>query len=378
MLQINKSSALSTVPRLAELDGLRGVAVAIVLIWHFVGASLPSRHGFAFKALYDVTILGRTGVDLFFVLSGFLIIGIILDRQQSPLLFLKNFYIRRFLRIAPSYILLVVIFWAAVYTGAKGAVFNADTPLWRHLTFTQNLWMAAHNKWGPDGISVTWSVAIEEQFYLVFPLMILLLPRRILLPMLGAVAVASITYRAVGYFGFGSVFTMYVHTLSRLDGLAEGGIIAVLWRDDRFRGWLRQNIVIWSKLTKALAFGFIPLMIGMAHDVASTTASWGHTYLTLFYGSVLVHILGSLGSQNVSWLRKGSLRKLGRTSYTLYLFHPLILSATYIAAGRPEVLDSPTAVLLSLLALGLSVIWSYASFRFFERPLTDYGRRWSY
>lgn len=378
MLQINKSSALSTVPRLAELDGLRGIAVAMVLIWHFIGASLPSRDSFAFKALYDVTILGRTGVDLFFVLSGFLIIGIILDRQQSPLLFLKHFYIRRFLRIAPSYLLLVVIFWAAVYAGAKGAVFNADTPLWCHMTFTQNLWMAAHDQWGPDGISVTWSVAIEEQFYLVFPLIILVLPRRMLPPMLIAVAVASIIYRAVGYFGFGSVFTMYVHTLSRLDGLAEGGIIAVFWRDNRFRDWLRQNIIFWSKLTKTLAFGFVPLMIGMAHDVASTTASWGHTYLTLFYGSLLVYLLGSLGSQNVSWLRNESLRQLGRISYTLYLFHPLVLSATYIAAGRPEVLDSPTAVLLSLLALGLSIAWSYASFCFFERPLTDYGRRWSY
>lgn len=378
MLQINKNHDVSTAPRLAELDGLRGVAVGLVLIWHFVGAPLTSRDDLLFKVIHDVTIVGRTGVDMFFVLSGFLIIGIILDRHQPPLRFLKHFYIRRVLRIVPSYLVLVFLFWGAVYVGARDTVFNADTPLWRHLTFTQNLWMAAHDQWGPGGISVTWSVSIEEQFYLIFPFAILFLPKRMLLSMLAVVAGASIFYRAVGYFEFGSVFTMYVHTLSRLDGLAEGGIVAILWRDDRFRGWLRRNLASWTKAVKILALGFIPLVIGMENDVASTTAAWGHTYLAFFYSVLLIYILGSLGSEDVRWLRNEKLRQLGRISYTLYLFHPLILSATYIAARQPEALHSFGAILLSLLALVTSIGWSYVSFRFVEKPLTDWGRKWAY
>lgn len=378
MLQINKIQNVSTAPRLAELDGLRGIAVGMVLIWHFIGAPFTSRDNLLFKALHDVTILGRTGVDLFFVLSGFLIIGIILDRQQPALRFLKHFYIRRVLRIVPSYLVLIVLFWAVVYAGARDAVFNADTPLWRHLTFTQNLWMAANDQWGPGGISVTWSVSIEEQFYLVFPFIVLLLPKRMLLPMLVAVAGASIIYRLVGYFRYGSVFTMYVHTLSRLDGLAEGGIVAILWREERFKGWLQRNFALWTKTVKILAFGFIPLVIGMANDVASTTAAWGHTYLAVLYSSVLIYILGSLGSEKVKCLRNESLQQLGRISYTLYLFHPLILSATYIGARRPEALHSFDAIPLSVLALMLSIGWSYGSFRFVEKPLTDWGRRWIY
>ncbi|ARQ56965.1 acyltransferase 3 family protein [Rhizobium sp. Kim5] len=378
MLQINETYNVSTAPRLVELDGLRGVAVGMVLIWHFVGAPLTSRDNFLFKAIHDVTILGRTGVDLFFVLSGFLIIGIILDRQQPAFRFLRHFYLRRVLRIVPSYLALVFLFWSAVYAGASNAVFNADTPLWRHLTFTQNIWMATHEQWGPGGISVTWSVAIEEQFYLVFPFVILFLPKRMLLPMLALVAGASIIYRSVGYFGYGSVFTMYVHTFSRLDGLAEGGIVAILWRDERFRKWLRRNFAGWTKAVGILAFGFIPLVVGMSNNVASTTAAWGHTYLALLYSALLIYILGSLGSESLKYLRNEKLQKLGRISYTLYLVHPLILSAIYIGGRQPEALHSFGAVPLSALALVLSLGWSYVSFRFFEKPLTDWGRKWTY
>lgn len=378
MLQINKIHNVSSAPRLAELDGLRGIAVGMVLIWHFVGAPFTSRDSFLLKAVHDVTILGRTGVDLFFVLSGFLIIGIILDRQQPAIRFLGHFYLRRVLRIVPSYLVLVFLFWAAVYAGARDAVFNADTPLWCHLTFTQNIWMATHEQWGPGGISVTWSVAIEEQFYLVFPFIILFLPKRMLLPMLAVVTCASIVYRSVGYFGYGSVFTMYVHTLSRLDGLAEGGIIAILWRDDSFKAWLRQNFAFWTKAVKIFALGLIPLAIGMANDVALTTAAWGHTYLALLYSALLIYVLGALGNKHLKWLRNEKLVQLGRISYTLYLFHPFIISTIYIVARQPEALHSFGAIPLSALALVLSIGWSYLSFRAVEKPLTDWGRRWSY
>ena len=143
-------------PRIPELDGLRGVAVGIVLLWHFVGALMDPSLGSWTKAVYNTTILGRTGVDLFFVLSGFLITGIILDKSQAPSQFLKHFYIRRVLRIVPSYALLILVFWLAIVVGVDNYAFNSETPWWHHATFTQNLWMAEHDRWGPGAISVIW------------------------------------------------------------------------------------------------------------------------------------------------------------------------------------------------------------------------------
>jgi peptidoglycan/LPS O-acetylase OafA/YrhL len=172
----------------------------MVLVWHFVGAMIDPQLGSWTKIVYHLTILGRTGVDLFFVLSGFLITGIILDRKKSARPFLVSFYARRLLRIAPSYLLLVLVFWSVVSQGVRNDAFNADTPLWHHLTFTQNWWMAAQDKWGPGAISVTWSVAIEEQFYIAFPVLVILTPHKRLPLLLTLIAGFSIASRAFAYF----------------------------------------------------------------------------------------------------------------------------------------------------------------------------------
>ena len=148
-LSINTSGS-----RLAELDGLRGVAVLMVLIWHFFGALIDADLGWWAKSSYGIFILGRTGVDLFFVLSGFLITRIILSKTSCGFQFLRAFYIKRVLRIFPPYFLLVGIFWTAVLLGVSNSVFSGETAFWRHLTFTQNFWMSETNSWGPAGISV--------------------------------------------------------------------------------------------------------------------------------------------------------------------------------------------------------------------------------
>jgi peptidoglycan/LPS O-acetylase OafA/YrhL len=166
---INKSGL-----RIEEFDGLRGLAVSMVLIWHFVGCMIDQSLGSWAKVVFDITIFGRTGVDLFFVLSGFLITGIVLDRSSDAKSFFQSFYIRRVLRIVPSYMVLVSVYWLIVAAGKNNYAFNTETPIMDHLTFTQNWWMSSNEKWGPAAISVTWSVAIEEQFYLFFPIILLI------------------------------------------------------------------------------------------------------------------------------------------------------------------------------------------------------------
>jgi peptidoglycan/LPS O-acetylase OafA/YrhL len=364
--------------RIQELDGLRGLAVGGVLVWHFVGCMLDPSIGVLNKILYHTTILGRTGVDLFFVLSGFLITGIILDRKQDAFQFIKNFYLRRVLRIVPSYALLVFVFWIVVLAGVSNTIFNAETPSWHHLTFTQNLWMAKNDTWGPSAISVTWSVAIEEQFYMVFPVLALIVPRRILPSLLVCITLFSIIFRAVSFVKFDSVFTMYVHTLSRLDGLAMGGLIAYLWRSPAFAPWLADHSLAVRRWFIGMCVGVPLLFIGMIDNLPKNMAIWGHTYLTLLYGTCLIFILRSIGNPSVSWLRNSKLCKLGLISYTVYLFHPLLISIVFLLAERPERLSTFGDVFLAAAALFLSLFWSSISLRLLEKPLTNFGRKWRY
>jgi peptidoglycan/LPS O-acetylase OafA/YrhL len=371
-------AAKALAPRIPELDGLRGLAVGAVLTWHFIGAMLDPSLGTWTRGIYHLTILGRTGVDLFFVLSGFLITGIILDRQKQPAAFLGAFYLRRVLRIVPSYALLVVLFWAVVATGANSTAFNPETPWWRHATFTQNLWMTDAGTWGPGAISVTWSVAIEEQFYLAFPLLLLLTPRRWVPCLLLAIGAASCAYRAAAWVLHGEAFRMYVYTLSRLDGLACGALIAWLWREDWFSPWLDRT---WARVTvlfRVLALVFPLLAFAMAVNLPLAMSTWGHTYLTLFYGLCLLLVLRCAGRPGLDWLRHRRLRQLGAISYTAYLFHPLLLSLVFVAAFRPEKVSTATDAALAFSALVLTLLWSAVSLRWLEAPLTTQGRRWSY
>ncbi len=365
--------------RIPELDGLRGIAVMMVLVWHFIGSLIDSRAlGHWTKIVTNITILGRTGVDLFFVLSGFLITGIILDRTLRKRTFLAHFYMRRILRIVPSYIILVGIFWLIVSYGITNDVFSPETELWRHLTFTQNLWMADMQRWGPGGISVSWSVAVEEQYYIIFPLIAMTLPRRFLPSALVALGLFSCLRRPWVYFPDHNAFSMYVHTLSRLDGLAMGGLIALFWRHPYFTLWQQQYAYKLKAVLKILAFGIPILCIGLANNVALNMAVWGHTYLTLLYGALLVYILGHLGSPHLGWLRAPHLVWIGGISYTVYLFHPLILSTVFLLAHQPERLATAFDFVLAASALTLTIIYAAFSRRWLENPLIRWGRRWSY
>lgn len=350
----------------------------MVLVWHFVGALIDQSLGEWTKVVYALTIFGRTGVDLFFVLSGFLITGILLDRRKAPEMFLRHFYLRRLLRIVPSYLVLVTVFWAAVALGLQNEAFNGDTPLWQHLTFTQNWWMAEHNRWGPSAISVTWSVAIEEQFYLVFPLLVLCAPRKHLPLLLIAIAVCSAFFRAAAWLIFDSVFSMYVHTLSRLDGLAAGAGIAWAWRHPDFQALAMK----WRGGLRLLFLGLIwtiPLfLIALQINLALNMAVWGHSYLTILYALALLLILIKINQKATRVLRYQWLCRLGGISYTMYLFHPMVLACTFLLTGRPERISSVQDVGLVVGALLATLFYASISQKFLERPLTRVGRRFHY
>lgn len=164
--------------RIRELDGLRGIAILLVVGFHYFTCQVLPDDPLPFRFLGRAFFQGWNGVDLFFVLSGFLIVGILLDARGSRNFF-RVFYTRRACRILPLYYLIVILF---VLLGVTGLVkndwlFTGGLPLWSYLTLTQNYLMHAQG-FGPNWLGVTWSLAIEEQFYLVIPLLVWLLNRK--------------------------------------------------------------------------------------------------------------------------------------------------------------------------------------------------------
>src|SRR5450432_1432838 len=187
--------------RIPELDGLRGIAILLVLVWHFTGMLVDPEQGVVQNAAWRYLIFGQSGVDLFFVLSGFLIIGILIDNRESPTYF-KTFYIRRALRILPPYLILVAGFWLCVELAGHRLAhyFDWQLPLWSLLTFTQNWVMASINDFGSPLIGGTWSLAIEEQFYVFAPALMLVLPKRLLPKAIIAIGIASIVARSFYFY----------------------------------------------------------------------------------------------------------------------------------------------------------------------------------
>jgi len=361
-----------------ELDGLRGLAVCMVLGWHFIGIPAWSTDGLLAHLLFRVFLFGGAGVDLFFVLSGFLITRIIISRKQQNIKFLVVFYARRALRILPPYLLLLGVFYGVGAIVGHNEVFNEDVPAWRFLTFTQNFWMSEHATYGPSGASVTWSVAIEEQYYLFFPFLAIVLPKNFLSVFLIAIAIGSIAWRAYIFnLDPANSFPMYLGTFARLDGLCAGGLIACALDDPSFTKWLRNHMV--GLRRTALSMVIAALMF-VRRDSAHNMAYIGHTLLCLCFMFITLYIVLNLGGdlKSMRFLRTRFLRFLGRISYSVYLFHPIVLASAFLITGYSKTLSGLPQVIILTLCLVFSIIVSNLLFVLFESKFISLGRKMPY
>lgn len=274
-----------------QIDYLRGVAVLAVMLYH----ASHNVHSFDMARYCS---FGWIGVDLFFVLSGFLITGILLNTREDNHYFL-NFYVRRILRIWPLYFALLgtmLIVLPRVLPSEGTIATSTASPLIAFLLFVQNL-AVSHQILGPLG--VTWSLAIEEQFYFVWPLLVWVLSRRSIKWLSLAIIVASPALRLFLVLS-GSQIAMYTNTFTRLDGLAVGSFLAI---------WLRNADPVFVRR--------IALILLPACAVASFAVhrEWiQYSFIALMFGSVLCLCL-SLKLENQF------IRYTGKISYGLYLLH---------------------------------------------------------
>jgi peptidoglycan/LPS O-acetylase OafA/YrhL len=377
--------SLSTPSRIPELDGLRGLAILQVLIWHFGNEAISSGSHRFFFYLKDASALFWSGVDLFFVLSGFLIGGILLDARNSPNYF-KTFYARRVFRIIPIYTVVIGLFYLCLATGVPGRLAGSDwlfgptAPWYAYASFTQNIHfgMGKPASW----LGVTWSLAIEEQFYLILPAVVWFVPRRRLPYVLSAAILAAPLLRIFLnlYYAHGKLASFFLMPC-RADALLLGVVAAMLVRHpsiwDSLKGSRQWLASAWIFLFSGLPAFILLKESDPFHSVWMSTA--GLSWMALVYFGFLLLALvysdGLLGST----LRASWLKALGTISYGVYLIHWAVLGLVF-AIFRSE---SPWAETLAerglvVLALALTLAIATVSWTFFEQPLLKVGHRFRY
>jgi peptidoglycan/LPS O-acetylase OafA/YrhL len=349
----------ASMEKIKEIDGLRAIAILLVVAWHYLGASEGPQ-----SLPWRMFIFGRSGVDLFFVLSGYLITSILLNHRGSPNYF-SAFYGRRAFRILPIYGVMLLIFFAGKISGAGRVFFDGALPWWSYALGVQNIWMAIDQTYGAIWLAGTWSLAIEEQFYLLFPLIVLWLPPAALPRLLIATLILCPIGRVISYLA-GDAFGYYVLMPLRADILAVGALIACL----RFSGPVSDRVrrsVKTMLVATTCAFPVFALLIGKNTDFHM--ALWGHSYLVAFFGSAVFMVLENRGSPSLALLRSPLAEFFARISYALYLVHINVLVFVFLLFRTDRTIDTPTGVALTASALAISVLICFASYRFFEGPL---------
>lgn len=351
------------------LDGIRGLAILWVMLFHMGVIPVIGSAAALWRALSE---RGGLGVDIFFVLSGFLITGILLDTRESPRYF-RNFYARRVLRIFPLYYAivffsLVILPHATQFRAAKFEPALRDAPwYWLHLS---NFAIARRGAFVHGILDVSWSLAIEEQFYLVWPLVVLLSSAGRLRRVCVALVVLSCASRlALTLSGINPV-AVYTLTFCRLDGLAVGALTTLCIRslDPMELRRLLPGVAIATSTLAAITFAPIQSHLFILFNVGIQ-----HTAVALATACAILGALTSASRALVWVLSSGPLRTLGRYSYAMYLFHyPLVagLRDRVLAPLRMPVIAGsslPSQVAFDLVATLATLFVAIASWHAYEK-----------
>lgn len=317
-----------TEERILALDGIRGLAVLLILWTHFGGGGDITYPGLAGKLFFGVRTIGWAGVDLFFVLSGFLITGILCREKHSPHYF-RNFCMRRSLRIFPLYfgVLTAVFVLLPLLSGAFHLLGVPSNQIWLWI-YCSNFYdeitgnyAGQPNAWGLT-FGHFWSLAIEEHFYLAWPLIVYLCDDRKLIRVCIVLTITAFLLRSWIATAGGNPYHL---TPCRMDALAMGGLVALLIRGTTSRSVLS----VWSmRLMVICAIGLISLYPATHWDpTLLPMTTLGYSLIGIFSASMLARVV--LGLERRSLMSRmycnPLLRTLGKYSYGIYVFHGMFL-----------------------------------------------------
>jgi peptidoglycan/LPS O-acetylase OafA/YrhL len=333
------------------LDGVRGLAILAVFLLHYGGGGVSS-HSWFTRRLGEACAFGWSGVDLFFVLSGFLITGILYDTRQDAHYY-RNFYIRRALRIFPVYYLFALI---ALLIVPFTAWHKGDLLFLAYLGYPAAIiWPALVHV--PIRITHLWSLAVEEQFYAIWPSLIRKLPtlRHMLWTCAAAICAAPILRVAFPAWAYASL-------PSRMDDLAWGAAVALLLRAPLGNRYWRFALPVF------MASGSAVILLcassgTSSHDTPSMYTA-GFSLIAIACASLLVLALGPLSGV----FSIGPLRTLGKYSYGMYLYHFPLTSLTEHA--KPFFMRYPAGEFGYVGAcLTANLLIAALSFHVFEQPI---------
>lgn len=359
---------MSKRPHIPALDGIRGVAILMVFILHY-GGGAQSRF-WPIHLIGAFIKVGWTGVPLFFVLSGFLITGILWDSFDKPQWW-KTFYIRRSLRIFPLYYLsiLIVILSAIFFGDVHEALHN----VWIYALYSQNFPFAAQriqHLGSSVGLIAFWSLAVEEQFYLCWPFLLRCTRTlRQAKALCIALFVLAFLYRVYGSQPGHDAEILGDATLSRAGELAVGAWLALK---------LRGNPVEWSRFLRWVPIasilslsGFIAVSVysGEPETTHRAVLVFGLPFIAIFYGCLICMAI----TEN-SWVQRAAsvafLRWMGAISYSLYVWHELLnvpVTKLSLALAPHAGRDAGLALRFTVAAV-VCVTVAQLSYRYFEMP----------
>ncbi len=366
---------LSSLPRpegrIRELDGLRGLAIVLVVLLHYVKDGVTGTGALYSLGLAPLRLAG-TSVDLFFVLSGFLIGGNLLNVKRSDTYF-RTFYLRRFYRILPVYFLWLLLFACglALADPRMKGMFNQTLPLWSYPLFLQNFAMAIQGTYGAQWVMITWSLAVEEQFYLILPLAIRRLDGKRMLYLSIVAIVCAPLVRSVLWFA-GYPLAAYVLLPCRGDSLGAGVLLALLVRRPEALAWLERNRVrLYGTLVLLWCGTFV--FAAKPNGLLATTA--GYTWMAAFYLNLLTLAVVKPGRAERLVFGNALLVRMGIISYTVYICHHGVNGLVHkLLRGTTPVIDSWHSAAITASAFILVIAIAAASWRFLENPLVERAR----
>jgi len=376
--------------RIRALDGIRGLALIQVLLIHFAILNEVPETTVVDKVVGQVWDAGWIAMDSFFVLSGFLITGILYEAKSAKIRhYFRNFYVRRSLRIFPAhyvYLLALLILLPFIMPEEKRAIEAIRQDWWWFATYLGNIRLVLDYGRRPDVFftSHLWSLSVEEQFYLVWPVVVLLLGRAKLMVFCVFISLVALFTRIGMVLAGVNAWVPYELTLTRMDSLAIGALVAIAVRDPHDLLWLKRWFPQIAVVSAAL-IAIPALILGELYLFGDWEIAIVHTPLSVLYGLLIFYfVTGVRGGKLERAFSQPFLVRLGRYSYAMYLWHLAVayfLFANFsIGTHVPTLFGShlPGAITFAVAAFIPTYIIGWLSWNFIEAPALGLKRHFPY